>query len=113
MVILIASVQRKHYIPDSAIAIILQIFYIFLQILSRAAPSLTEVANSFPSFLLRMQLFLGLNSSTFTKYVVCPKCSSVFTYAESNNRIGSREISKRCSKCQTFLLQTIEFPTGR
>ena len=113
LVFLIACLQRKHYIPDVAIEALLQIFYIFLRILSKLYTPLSEVADSFPSSVRKMQIFLGLKSAEFIKYVTCPKCSEIYTLNESIEKRGSRERSRKCTACNSLLLQTIETCAGK
>ena len=113
LVFLIASAQKKHYIPDLAIEVLLQIFYIFLRILSTLYTPLTEVADTFPSSVRKMQLLLGLKSTEFVKYVTCPKCSEIYTLNESIERVGVTEYSKTCTGCNFPLLKTTETRAGK
>ena len=69
LVYLIGCLQRKHYIPDSAVSFLLQIFYIFFKVLSKLNPSISDVVKCFPSTRYKMHNLLGLKSTSFTKYV--------------------------------------------
>ena len=73
LVFLIGCLQRKHYIPDSAISLLLQIIYIFLKVLSKLNPSISDVVKCFPSTLHKMHNLLGLKSISFTKVCHMPK----------------------------------------
>ena len=94
LVYLIVCLQRKHYIPDSAISFLLQIIYIFLKVLSKLNPSISDVVKCFPSTLHKMHNLLGLKSTSFTKYVTCPKCSEVYLFSECIEMTVSTKGSK-------------------
>ena len=113
LVFLIGCLQRKHYIPDSAISLLLQIIYIFLKVLSKLNPSISDVVKCFPSTLHKMHNLLGLKSTSFTKYVTCPKCSEVYLFSECIEKTGSSKRSKQCRNCQVFLLRQFETPTRK
>lgn len=60
-----------------------------------------------------MQLFLGLKSADFVKYVTCPKCSEIYTLKESIEKVGSKQYGKTCMTCNSPFLKTTETRAGK
>ena len=84
-------------------------------------PILLELAQSIPKSLHTLRKYFRRDNGC-TEYVVCPKCSQLYTISECIMKTGSRVESKRCtyiefphhphqrkrSKCNTVLLKTIQ-----
>ena len=75
---LLALLQRKHFIPDAAISLLLKLLLIFLTLLSQLYPNVSEIVEVFPKSFYQMQIFLGINQTSFIHYVCCQKCSRIY-----------------------------------
>ena len=70
---------------------------------------------------------MGLVGDKFGKYVVCPNCSSVYTFKDSYRQVGTQNVSKTCTfvrfpnhrqrrmrnPCGTKLLKEVTLSDGR
>ena len=61
LVFLIGCLQREHYIPDSAISLLLQIIDIFLKVLSKLNPLMSDVVKCFPLHCIKCTIYLDLS----------------------------------------------------
>ena len=50
---------------------------------------------SLPSSLCLLKKFLGLHKDHFQKFVVCPKCNSLYNYDSAFETVVSRRVSKK------------------
>jgi hypothetical protein len=126
LIIFIFSLQAKYHISDHAINVIFQFLYILFSVFARFSPSLSFFAETFPKSRCLAHGHFG-TTAKFLKYVVCPKCFSLYSLEESKQKIGSREISKRCTfvaypmhpqisrraPCNAILLKSIEMQSGK
>ena len=78
LVNLIAHIQRKHYIPDAAVSLLLKVLSIFFIILGRFHPELLDIAKTFPTTIYALQKLLGVQKDIFVRYVTCPNCSAIY-----------------------------------
>ena len=75
----------------------------------------------FPKSLYMMRKYFGLDKDKFTKYVICAKCSSLYTFKECFNSGGSPKIcahiafcnQSRQQPCHQRLLKEIVMKTGK
>ena len=93
--LILALLQRKHYIPDAAL-LLLQFLSIAFKVLGRISPQLSDINQHFPGTLYQLRKILGHSSNSFVRYVSCKKCSSVYKYSECVEKIGSRVLPKLC-----------------
>ena len=83
--------QAKHYVPDSAINILLRFLRVLFQVLG-----INSLARFIPSSSYSIGKSLG-HSTYFIKYVVCPKCHRLYRYSECVSAAGHIQCSKTCS----------------
>lgn len=62
-------------------------------------------AASFPSSLYMLKKYFGLHKDCFQKFVVCPKCNSLYNYDSAYEKVGGRRLSRKYS--------FVEFPNHR
>lgn len=121
---LLASLQKKHYIPNAAISTLLKILVVFFTVLSSIHPGLTAIARALPKTLYSLQMLLSIKSEVFHRYVSCPSCNAVYTYENcidhsSRGTKSSRrcthipQYSKKKSACGAELLRSVCTPTGK
>ena len=120
IVYFIALLQKKHYIPNTAISLLLKFLYTVFMILSKTTPNL-EFFKQFPKSFYQMQKILDTKTQAFQRYVVCEKCSSIYEYDSCLEIIGTRRIPKLCKhkasqyavSCNGELLRSISLLSGK
>ena len=114
----LALLQKKHFLPDAALSLLLHFFSVFFKILGSLSPQLKQFSNHFPPTLYKFHTLLGTRQATdFIKYVVClavPWCINwKIVYIE---KVGTQTHSKCClnrfsnreSACRGVLLRRVE-----
>ncbi|KAL9978767.1 hypothetical protein ACROYT_G016322 [Oculina patagonica] len=92
-------------IADRGIEMLLKFFHAFFTVLSERVPWMTMFAAAFPSSLYMLKKYFGLHKDCFQKFVVCPKCHSLYNYDSAYDTVGGKRLSKKCSY--------VEFPNHR
>lgn len=92
-------------IADRGIEIFLKFFNVFFSVLSERIPWMALFAASFPSSLYVVKKYFGLHKDCFIKFVVCPKCNSLYNYDSAYEKVGGRRLSRKYS--------FVEFPNHR
>ena len=105
LLILLAYFWTFFPIPDNAMEFLLLSLKRCFETLSFTNPWCTAFAVAFPGSLYLFRKEMGLVGHKFDKYVVCPNCSSVYTFKDSYRQVGTRNVSKTC----TF----VRFPNHR
>lgn len=105
LVIFLAYFWTYFCISDSAMEFLLSGFKKFFEIAALSNNWIAGVALAFPGSLYYFRKEIGFVKDKFTKYVVCPKCHSLYTFENSYRTVGSCNESKKC----TF----VKFPNHR
>ncbi len=105
LLILLAYFWTFFPVPDNAMDFLLLSLKRFFETLAFTNHWFTAFSIAFPGSLYLFQREIGLTGDKFTKYVVCPNCSSVYTFEDCYRRVGNRNASKTC----TF----VRFPNHR
>ncbi|XP_078355419.1 uncharacterized protein LOC144640070 [Oculina patagonica] len=92
-------------IADRGIEMLLKFFHAFFTVLSERVPWMTFFAAAFPSSLYMLKKYFGLHKDCFQKFVVCPKCHSLYNYDSAYETVGGKHLSKKCSY--------VEFPNHK
>ena len=79
------QLQAKHYIPYTALNLLLKFLYTIFCILGRFSEFVSVMAAHFPA------------THQFTWFVVCPKCWKLYHYGECVISAGSRRSSMTCN----------------
>ena len=87
------------HISDNGLAWLLQFFLQFLRVINAYAATdmLNELIIIFPTSLYMVRKLLAVDRDSFTKYVVCPKCTKCYQYDECVKMVNGRHVVKRCS----------------
>ena len=103
----LCAIGGQYYfnVADRGIELLLQFFHAFFTVLSERFPWLSLFVVSFPSSLYLLKKHFGLLTDDFQKFVVCPKCNSLYNYDSTFETRGGKRISKRCSY--------VDFPNHR
>ena len=120
--------QCYFHVSDAGIAVLFLFLHHFLRLLSSLSGSkfIQTLAEASPLLLYSVQKLLGVNENGFIQYVVCPKCHSIYDFAQCVETVGGSKISKRCwytpypnhpqvsrhNWCGTLLLSTVHTRTG-
>lgn len=92
-------------IADRGIELMLQFLHAFFTVLSEHIPWMSLFVASFPSSLYPLKKHFGFHKDCFQKFVVCPKCNSLYNYDAVFKTVGTRRESRKCS--------FVEFPKHR
>ena len=121
----ILVIQAKYYIPNAAIDVMLKFLYVFFTVLNRFSPFLNPILKVFPKSLYSLYKLVHYEDN-FNKFVVCPKCETIYSHEDCVEKIGSQRHSKKCSNikypnhpfvtgrtpCHSVLLKTVQFISG-
>ena len=125
-ILFLVRLQAKHYIPDTALAALLQFLFTFFLVLGRFSEAASGIATVFPCTLHRMRKAIGYNDN-FDRFVVCPTCDKTYKFKECISVTGTRQATKHCcfvkypkhprrsgrSPCGAPLLRSVVLQTGR
>ena len=117
----LALLQKKHFLPDAALALLLRFLSIFFTVLGRLSPQLTGFSEQFPPTLYKFHKMLGTRKERFVRYVTCEKCSMVYKYEDCIEKVGTRilpklctnRLSNRASPCNGYLLRRVELANNK
>lgn len=121
LVIFLLRLQSRFYLPDAAVSCIVKFVYAFLVILGTRSEYVARMVKSFPHSLycLRKHWKIGAD---FVRFVVCPKCYSVYEKSKCIEKQGVQIISKTCTYrdhpnsrkcCEAQLLKTVYIANGK
>ena len=120
------QLQAKHYVPDSALNLLLKFLYTFFCVLGRFSGFVAAMVTYFPSTIYRLKKTLPF-AHPFTRFVVSPKCWNIYHYGEYVVIGGSHRSSKVCNyvrypnhpyrsgrrECAHLLLKSVSLVSGR
>lgn len=122
--------QVQMFVSDSSVAMLLGILKFFLYLINGylGIDLIKEMIDEFPSTMYSARNYIGIQTDQFVKYVVCPKCNTLYTLDEAK-KIGKsgKYVSKKCSyiefknhrqlhkrrKCGAVLLKKIVSSDGK
>ena len=120
------QLQAKHYIPHSALNLLLKFFYTIFCILGQFSEFTSNMATHFPSTIYQLKKTLPVVHQ-FTRFVVCRKCWKLYHYGECVVMSGSCRSSRTCNhiaypnhpyqshrrECGHLLLKSVSLASGR
>ena len=95
-------------ISDNALEILLLFIRAAFDSLATVFPVVAGFAAMFPQSLHLFRKHLGIDNDKFTKYVVCPKCHSLYKFEDCYKYSNGRNVTVNCSfvehpnHCQLF-----------
>ena len=121
LVLFLLRLQSRFYLPDAAVSCLVIFLYAFLVILGTHSDYVARMVESFPKSLycLRKHWKIGVD---FVRFVVCPKCYSVFEKNKCMEKQGTQLVSKHCTYrdhpnsrkcCKAQLLKTVHVTSGK
>lgn len=85
-------------ISATALNHLIQFLHYMFSLLSSSSPTIASLLAAFPSSLYMMKKKLNLPKDEFEKYVICSKCSSLYTYEEClQTSISGQTTPKTCN----------------
>ena len=121
IMLFVSLFMTLHVIPQRAIDWLLCFLGALLNSPGRHSAFIQGVALAFPSSLHLMKFYMEKNSTwnTFCKYVVCPKCHSLYKFEETYEKRGTQFFVKSCQHvaktgrvCGSSLLKRIVTGNG-
>ena len=97
LIILLAYFWTCFCISDNGMEFLLAGLKHLFESFSLSSNLFAGLAVAFPGTLYCLKKQLGLAKDKFKKYVVCPKCHSLYTFDQCYDTIGSCNKSKKCS----------------
>ncbi|SMN01286.1 hypothetical protein SPONN_2359 [uncultured Candidatus Thioglobus sp.] len=118
LVYYLCLLQKQHYIPNVAVAALLQFLSVFFGVIAQISPQISGISRYFPRTLQQLEKLMGTQPEGRVRYVYCEKCSSIFSYNDCILKIGSEVQSKVCKyrfsngsqSCNGALLKCVERP---
>ena len=117
--------QASCRLSDNGLVWLLQFLFKFLKILGVTISNefLSDLISVLATSVYLLRQFINLDRDYFTKYVVCPKCTKLYSYdsclKEENNRI----VGRRCSNifmsrgqrksCNAELVRKVKLKDGK
>ncbi len=99
--LLLSLWQSVFHISDLAVTALLRILRFFWGLVTNmqsCGPALVTMSEKFPKILITLRKLTGLTQSdSFIKFVVCPKCHSIYARNACSNMSGNTEVPKTCS----------------
>ena len=92
-------------ISDNALEILLEFLRAVFDSMTTIVPAIGSFAVLFPKSLHLLKKQLGIDQDKFIKYVVCPKCNTLYNFDDCYVLQNRKRVSKKC----TF----VEFPNHR
>lgn len=99
LLLFIFSWQCGFSVTDSAVDMLVKFLSRFFWIVGTFDENgiVAKISKGFPNTLYKLRKQLGLmDSDDFVKYVVCPKCKTLYNYKDCVEKRCGRKVSARC-----------------
>ncbi|XP_068716184.1 uncharacterized protein [Montipora foliosa] len=99
LLLFLLSWQSGFSVTDTAVEILLKFLSRFLWLVGTfdGNSCFAELGKRLPNTLYKLRKHLGLlNNDNFIKFVVCPKCKTLYDYKECMQKRCGRQVSARC-----------------
>lgn len=89
--------QSQVGLSDRALQMLFTFLSSFFHVLGLILPASVTLAHFFPKSVHAAKKSLHLDQDSFMKYVVCPRCHSLYDFDECFEHSGNRRIPRNCS----------------
>ena len=91
--------QVTCHISDNGMAWLLKFMVSWFKVLGLQLSSdfFAKIVTALPGSLYLMRQFLNLDRDNFNKFVVCPKCSKLYSYESCLKVVNNRQVPNLCS----------------
>ena len=86
----LARLQKRHYVPDVVVQLLLSFLSVFLRVVGQLLPQLSGLSDSFPPTLYKLQKIV-CTPHPFVRYVSCEKCYTIYELTECIRKNGTQE----------------------
>ena len=96
--VFLLSWQASFKVSDTCVNALLTFLFHFLSFIGTLSFSsqLSEFAQKLPKNIKHLRKVTGINVDTFTSFVVCPQCHSLYDFDQCLTTVGNRKDVKRC-----------------
>lgn len=96
LMLFLCSWQSTYSITDTALSVIIKFLCRFFWLMGAFDSTMATVARLFPNSHYKLRKGLGLYGDSFIKYVVCPKCKSIYKFEDCVQTRSGQKVSGRC-----------------
>lgn len=96
MMLFLASWQSQHGVTDTALAVFIKFICQFFWLLGMIDTTMESLSKLFPKSHYKLKKALGITNDDFYKYVVCPKCKTLYKYEDCFDVRSGRKVSAKC-----------------
>lgn len=97
LIVLLAYFWLCFHISDNGMDFLLSGIKRCFEVAGMSSQWMAGLALAFPGTLYYFRKELGLVNDVFVKYVVCPKCHSLYEFDKCYRTVGTTRISNKCS----------------
>ena len=117
--------QATCKLSDNGLVWLLQFLFKFFRVLGVTISNefLADLISVLPSSLYLLRQFINFDRDYFTKYVVCPKCTKLYSYDSCLKVQNNRTVAKQCSNsfmvrgkkkiCNAQLVKRVQLKEGK
>lgn len=106
-------------LSDNALEILLTFLRVMFDSIGTIFPVVASFAVLFPKSVHLLHKQLGLDKDRFIKYVVCPRCHTLYNFDDCYELVCGRKVTKKCTflhfrrtKCGEPLLKDVSLKSG-
>lgn len=96
LMLFLTSWQSQHGITDTALTALIKFMCHFFWLIGMLDNTMSILYNLFPKSHYKIKQILGIDDDDFYKYVVCPKCKSIYNYEDCFDRRSGQRVSAKC-----------------
>lgn len=96
LMLFLASWQSQYAITDTALTVLIKFISHFFWFLGLFDNSMAALSKLFPKSHYMLKKALGIADDDFYKYVVCPKCKSLYKYEDCFEMRSGNKVSAKC-----------------
>ena len=97
VVLFISTWQSDFGISETALSTLIKFLCKFFWLIGTFDTTMCILAKRFPGTSYQLKKMLGLMEDNFKKFVVCPKCKSIYNMQDCITRRSGNHVSARCS----------------
>jgi len=100
--------QAAVHLSDNGLEWLLRFFSKFFFVVGLQSDFVAGIAAIFPGSLYLMRKYIGIDRDSFTRYVVCPKCTKLYRPEECTKIVNGQQVALRCTNMLPFRKQKVE-----
>ena len=96
LMLFLSSWQSNHGVTDTALGMLIKFLSHLFWLIGAFDNTMATMARLFPNSLYKLRKTLGMSGDNFIKYVVCPKCKSIYKYEDCVQIRAGLQVSAKC-----------------